>query len=304
MTRISNYDECSYDYKDYWTSRKYEDKAEKIVLEKYFKNLNGKFCLDIGGSFGRNLPVYYEKYETPIILDYSLKTLQKNKSAILDKYPKTKLIAANAYHIPFKDASIDTSVLVRVLHHIQEQNDFFQEVKRITKKYFILEYANKIHLKAILKWLLTLKFKNFSTKPYQQPSQGNYEGVKKDEDTVFLNYHPKYIKEILSKYDFKILRKTNCSFLRMNFFKKLLPLSFLIMKEKAFQICFSWTNIAPSIILKTLQTKSKKQNFDIFEDILCCAKCKGDLEFKGKIAYCKSCKISFEKKDGIWDFRI
>lgn len=307
MTKISNYDEFNYDYRKYWKGRVYEDKAEKVVLKRYLRGYKGKFFLDIGGSFGRNLPAYSFINETPIILDYSLETLRKNKKSILAKHPETRLIAANAYHMPLKRNSLDGSLMVRTLHHIEEQDRLFKEINRVMKNkgLFILEYANKLHLKARIKWLLKFEFENFSTKPYQQPTKGYFEGVKDGEQAIFLNYHPRNITKLLQKNNFKILESTNCSFFRINFLKKALPFPLLITLEKISQKLLSWTNIAPSIVLKSEKIGEKtSETFGTFEDILCCPGCKGELVFFAKEAKCKKCKKTFKKKDDIWDFRM
>ena len=308
MVKISDYDKFDYNYKTYWENRKYEDKAEKIALEKYLQDMNGSIFVDIGGSFGRNLEIYYKKYSIPIILDYSIKTLQKNSKTLLKKYPEVKLIAANAYKMPFKNETVDASLIVRVLHHLEDQNGILKEIDRITQKdgFFILEYANKMHIKAILKWIFTLKFKNFSHAPYQQPNQENFEGTKKGQTTIFLNYHPKYIKKLLQQNNFLIAKKTNCSFLRMRFFKKNFALKTLVDFESFLQKCASWTNFAPSIILKTRKNldSSTRTNIESFEDVLCCPDCKDNLYIKKCTATCKGCKKTFKNKSGVWDFRV
>ncbi len=307
MTEISDYDEYKYDYREYWKDRGYEHEAEKMIIKKYAQDIEGGFILDIGGSFGRMLEVLYSQKGTPIIADYSMETLQMNKEFILPQYPRTKLIAANAYYLPFKKNTIDNSTLIRVLHHIVKQSRLTEEVQRVMKKdgIFIIEYANKLHLKARIKWLVTLNFKNFSEEPYQQPTQGNFEGVREGETSVFLNYHPKNITKLLHKSGFKVLKKTNCSFFRINFLKKTIPLSILLFFEKIFQKLLSWTNITPSIILKTKQIAGEKdKTFKKFEDILCCPKCKSDFRISKESAECKKCKKTFKKENDIWDFRI
>jgi ubiquinone/menaquinone biosynthesis C-methylase UbiE len=308
MNKISNYDEFDYDYKSYWESRDYEDRAEKLVLERYLAGIKTPFFLDIGGSFGRNLEAYCPLCETPIILDYSIKTLQKNKASIKKKCPKTELLAANAYYLPFKEEAIGASMMIRVLHHIENQKGLFEEIDRVTKKggFFILEYANKIHLKARLKWLIKGKFHNFSTSPYQQPSQGNFEGATEGEDAIFLNYHPRFIKKLLEKNGFKVLKSTNCSFFRIGILKRFVPIAILMFFEKLSQTFFSWKNIAPSIIVKAKKETEgiEKKEYKNFEEILCCPKCKGDLKIEKNKALCKQCNKIYKQEDGIWDFRV
>jgi len=308
MAHISDYDKFEYNYEKYWENRKYEDKAEKIVLENYYKHIKGRFFIDIGGSFGRHLDIYYDKFTYPIILDYSLKTLQRNKKDILNKYPNTILIAADAYNLPFKKNTIDTTMMIRVLHHLEDQTKALKEIERISKRnsHFILEYANKMHIKAILKWIITFQFHNFSTKPYQQPNQNNFEGTKNEETTVFLNYHPKHIREQLNDLNFQIKQKTNCSFLRMNLCKKLFSIPIMLKIEKVLQKTLSWANLAPSIIIKSVQNNDKgyiKKKNEKFEDILCCPICKSNLDLEKNSAKCQECNKSFKKAKGIWDLR-
>ncbi len=302
MNKISNYDKYNYNYKEYWNERTYEDKAEKIILEKYLKNEKGNYFIDIGGSFGRNLKTYYNKYKNPIILDYSLKTLQKNEKTIKKRYPNVQLIAANAYQMPFKSNSMDGSMMIRVLHHIEDPEKLIKEINRVLKNnsVFILEFANKMHIKAVLKWFFSLKLKNFSKTPYQQPNQNNFEGSG-NQTTIFLNFHLKYILEILKKCKFKNIKKTNCSFFRTNIFKKYLPLKTLIILEKTFQKLFSWTNLSPSIITKNIVLSKEKETE---KNIFCCPICKKEIILESNSVKCSKCKKIFQKKEGVWDFRV
>ena len=130
MTKVTDYDFFGYDYANYWSNRRYENEAEKILLTKIFSSKNGNWFLDIGGSYGRLSSTYYKKYTNPIILDYSLQTLVKNKDILKTKYPNIQLIAANAYKLPFKDNTFDGALMVRVLHHIEKPSTYFEETSK------------------------------------------------------------------------------------------------------------------------------------------------------------------------------
>ena len=82
MLDIADYVIFDYDYSKYWENRRYENLAEKNVLNKIFLKKAGYWFLDIGGSYGRLTSTYYESYNKPIILDLSLKTFIKNKEYI------------------------------------------------------------------------------------------------------------------------------------------------------------------------------------------------------------------------------
>ena len=311
MTNISDYDRLNYDYSQYWKERLYENLAEKNLLNKIFERKRGNWFLDIGGSYGRITSTYYNSYKYPVILDYSLNTLVKNKEVIKSRYPKITLIAANAYKMPFKESSFDAGLMVRVLHHIEEPEKYFKEARRVFTKEatYVQEFANKVHIKAKTRALFRKDFDFFSEEPYEQPIGKNLEGSKKEEGGIFLNYHPLHIKRLLEKNKFYIEKKFGCSFLRSQAIKKLLGTDLMIFIEKILQKTLSWSNIPPSIFFETTLEKKplekEREQSSKLRDILACPSCKGNLTFDGDDdAKCKKCNLEFSKKDDIWDFRI
>lgn len=301
---IVNYDGYDYDYSTYWKDRKYEDMAEHNVLNKLLRNDRGEWFIDIGGSYGRLADCYAGKYQNCVIIDYSLKTLQKNYEVITNKFPNLILIAANAYKLPFKNSSFDGGLMVRVLHHIDRQADYFKEVSRILKGQgiYIQEFANKRHIKARLKALLNHDKEINNLEPYQQPTI-NLEGAKGD-GVSFLNYHSKYIEKLLKDEGFNIQNKQGCSYLRIPLLKKILGTNIMIFLEKILQEVFSKTDLSPSIFLKAKLSKKEKAPVYIrLEDLLSCPHCKHDLVLDGNRAVCKGCNKEYFKKDNIWDFR-
>ncbi len=307
MKKIADYDTINYDYSTYWEKREYEHKSEVILLEKLLSKEKGNWFLDIGGSYGRLLPTYYDKFSHPVIVDYSLKTLQKNYSDIKKKYPNVQLIAANAYYLPFKGNSFDGCMMVRVLHHINEPKKVLNEIYRLLSKnaIYIQEYANKLHIKAVIRAIVKLDFSIFSKEAYQQPNKENYEGTRKNIQIPFLNYHPKEIRNIISKSGFSILKKYGCSFFRIDFLKNNIKVDTLLFWENILQNSISFLTLSPSIFLKSTKKESPSlSKQDSLEDILVCPKCKKELDIEGSAAKCKKCALSFKKKKNIWDFRI
>ncbi len=309
MPDISEYDKLDYDYSTYWTQRVYENLSEKNVLNKIFSEKRGTWFLDIGGSYGRLASTYTLQYKNPIIIDYSLKTLIKNKDVVRSKYPNIELIAANAYKMPFKESVFDGALMVRVLHHIENPKKYFKEVKRILKNdaTYVQEFANKVHLKAKVRELLKFNKDFFNKDPYQQPIGANLEGSGKKQGGIFLNYHPAHIRMLFNNLGFKLKRRFGCSFLRSPFVKKIIGHDIMLFLEKIMQNTLSWTNISPSIIFEaTLKKKEpKKIEFNNIRDILVCPSCKGDLSFEGQdLALCKNCSSKFFKRESIWDFRV
>lgn len=307
MIEVSNYDYFDYDYAQYWKNRRYEDSAERLILNKIFEKKKGNWFIDIGGSYGRLTPTYYNSYSHPVILDYSLKTLQKNYSIIKKQFPNIELIAANAYHMPFKEDTFDGGLMVRVLHHILEPGVYYKELRRIMHNgsTYVQEFANKRNFKASLRALSHLNFKYFSKAPYQQPTAKNFEGTKKGEEAIFLSYDPKLVAELLESQRFKIINKYGCSYLRSASLKKFLSDENMVKAEKVLQKLLKATDIPPSIIYETkLSGDYTEKNPRSLKDVLVCPKCNGKLEFKENQALCHACKLEFKKLSNVWDFRI
>lgn len=306
MKKIADYDTLDYDYRTYWKNREYENQAEHLVLNKIYKHYTGNWFVDIGGSYGRLADIYSSSYKHPVIIDYSLKTLQKNREYLLSHHPNLTLIAANAYNLPFKANSFDGGVMVRVLHHINEPLKYFKEVHRVMGKdaIYVQEFANKVHIKAVLRAIFKWDLSLFNKDPYQQPDRDNNEGARKGSEVPFLNFHPKWIKESLNNSRLQVRTKYGCSYLRSALLKRTLGTKTMLILERIFQTLLSWSNTSPSIFFETKISKENTLEINRLEDILVCPHCHGNLEITNEKATCKACEKSFSKKENIWDFRV
>ncbi|HCC67775.1 TPA: hypothetical protein DEP90_01000 [Patescibacteria group bacterium] len=304
--RVTDYDTYNYDYSQYWKNREYENNAEHIVLKSFLKNQQGNWFIDIGGSYGRLTDTYANKFKNCVIIDYSLKTLKRNYPTVKSLSPNITLIAANAYKIPFRDNTFDGGLMVRVLHHIKRQKEYFSELSRVLKddSIYIQEFANKIHLKARIRAILKMDRTLFNREPYQQPTI-NLEGAKHS-GVSFLNYHPQYIINIIEKCGFDIEERQGCSYLRIPILKKILGTKIITGMEKILQKLFSNSNLPPSIFLKTELEKERKDSkeYNSLEEILLCPNCKGEMSFGENIAICNNCHKEYIKDGNIWDFRV
>jgi len=304
--KISDYDEFDYDYRTYWKERIYEHRAEVLLLNKLFKKQKGTWFLDIGGSYGRLTPVYYTYFSHPVILDYSFKTLQKNKKILQQKFPKIELVAGNIYKIPFKSGVFEGALMNRVLHHIENPNKAIENVSQCLKpnSIYIQEIPNKIHIKAVIRELFKLNFKFLDQKPYLQPSKGNFEGSRSAE-SLFYNYHPKHIKKLMNRNQLIQLKTIGASYLRIGVLKKIIPINILLFLENIFQFLFTGLYIAPSIYLVAKKTTdSKAAQYSTLKDTLCCPLCRHNLTFKENTACCIKCNHKYLKINDIWDFRV
>lgn len=330
--RKSNYE--SYDYREFWEDNKriYEDKSERLALKKLMAGLkiDSRIFLDIGCGYGR-LFNEYMNFKNIIMVDYSLKGLKTARDNIRkflandkQKLSSVYFIAADATSLPFKSDCIDFLLTVRVIHHLNSPEKYFNEVCRILKNegLYFLEFANKRNLKNILRYFIG----KMDTSPFNLiPSQIG--------ETI-LNFHPKYITSFLHERNFIIKRLISVSNFRSELLKKCISTKLLLLFENMYQNFFSSISIGPSIFLKSvLYKKEAGKNFYKFIgskinssnvlsndnarksllkkylkinicDILICPCCKKEnLLFEKSKIFCTSCKKIFSIEDGIYNFK-
>ncbi len=147
--------------------REYEDLAERAALRRLLPPKGG-VLIDAGAGFGR-LGGLYEGYSRVILMDYSLSLLQEARQ-LWGHDPRFLFVAASIYRMPFVDDLADAVVMVRVMHHLQAPALALAEIRRVLQpgRTFVLEYANKRHLKAIIRFLLRQQSWNpFAHEPYE-----------------------------------------------------------------------------------------------------------------------------------------
>lgn len=307
-TSIAEYDLHGYDYEEYWKqNRNYEHEADRLAINKFLKNETGDWFIDIGGSYGRLVPEYRNKYLNCVLMDYSIEALKKAKKRLKGgRVSNVNLVAANVYNLPFKSNTFNAGQTIRVMHHMESPENALTEISRILKSggIFILEFANKIHFLAKIRALVKLNPKFiFDKTPYQQPSKETKQGIKKGEG-LFYNFHPKHIKQILDENNLSILRKLSVSNLRSGVFKKLFGLKLLVKIESILQKPLSLFNFGPSIYYKILKEKGAQSTSGRnIREVICCPKCKGEIKIQTNQVTCESCNIKFPITFGIYDLR-
>ncbi len=314
--RVQDYDSnLEYDYRKYWKDREYENQSERNILSKLLKdnNLfkskpnNSRSFIDIGGGYGRLTDLYQNKYSYSILFDYSFSNLKKaeGKNNLDSNVFK---VCGDIYNMPFKDGSISSGMLVRVLHHIENPDLAISEISRVISNSFILEFANKDHM---LSRMRHFKDKDFRKQDiYSIPHKNDSQGFLNDQ--IFLNFSPSYIIKTLVKNHLIVKKVFSASNFRQKYFKKLFNTNILISLDNKFGIIFSKTYFGPSIFLYLLKDDNLKNNFldkakdikDIFKDSLCCPICHGDLKnLYSKKLVCQKCGKSYDIKDGIYIFK-
>ena len=164
---------CDYEGSDYQTSfwdkggRAYEDRTEAIALQRLLPK-KGRLLLELGAGAGRNTPRYHG-FDRVILLDYSRTQLEQAQQR-LGQSAKYFYVAADVYRLPFVDALFDGVTMIRLLHHVADVPRALLQVKNVMRPggTFILEFANKLNLKAIFRyWLGRQKWSPFTLEPVE-----------------------------------------------------------------------------------------------------------------------------------------
>lgn len=305
--RKSDYE--NYDYSEFWEDDKrlYEDRAERLALRKLLAGVNkkNKLFFDIGCGYGR-LFNEYKDFETIVLIDYSLNNLRNAREKIErflkgdpEKLPSVHFIAADATSLPVKSGCADAILTVRVVHHLDNPEKYFDEVARIFRRggLYFLEFANKRNLKNILRFFAG----RMDTSPFNLMSSHVGETI--------LNFHPQYILGLLKKRNFTIKKSISVSNFRLGLLKRFPGTRTLIFLEKIYQKFFSFALLGPSIFLKSVLNESGSEGIGRsgkinLEDFLICIYCsKADLLFDEDRVRCRNCGRAFVKENGIYNFK-
>ncbi len=252
--RKSDYE--NYDYREFWEDDKryYEDQSERIALRSMLKGVDpsNNLFIDIGCGYGR-LFNEYSKFQRVVLIDYSMKNLRNARDRISrflsddpGKLSDILFISADAAALPIRNDSVDTILTVRVMHHLERPEKYFDEVKRVLKSgsLYLLEFANKRNLKNILRFFTG----KMDTSPFNLvPSQVG-ETIK--------NYHPKDIYKKLTARDIRIKKIISVSNFRLGILKKIFGSRLLIFFETIYQKIFSFITWGPSIFIKGYSVKA------------------------------------------------
>lgn len=287
---------CDYEGSDYRTrfwenqGREYEDLTERIAINRMMPP-TGDTLIEIGAGFGR-LADEYRGYKRVVLMDYSSTLLAEAREHLGDD-PKFIYVAADWYKMPFVDNLFDTVTQVRTIHHAADVPALFKQLNRIIRPNgnYILEFANKLNLKAILRyWLGRQDWNPFTHEPIE---------------FVELNFdfHPTYIKEELTKANFKHGRILTTSHFRIGFLKRTIPTRFLVWLDSVASLTGPLWQLTPSVFVHSVPQKSggnaTPANIDAF---FACPETGEPLaEIDGKLTNSKG--QTWEKKNGIYDFK-
>ena len=289
---------CDYEGSDYQTSfwdqggREYEDRTEAIALKRLLPK-NGRLMLELGAGAGRNSP-RYAGYQQVVLLDYSTTQLQRAQER-LGKSERYIFVAADVYRLPFVDGLFDGSTMIRTLHHMADAPKALSQVRRVLGPgaTFILEFASKLNIKAILRYGLGKQdWSPFTREPVE---------------FVALNFdfHPEAIRIWLRESGFRVEKTLTVSHFRLGQLKQLVPTGILVALDSLVQWTGSLWQLTPSVFMKASLGGERSGN--IPDDVLLWFKCPvcdaSPLIAEPGRLHCNSCSADWAIRDGIYDFK-
>jgi len=289
--RICDYGDSTY-RQDFWEGqgRDYEDAVERRVLQQLLP-AHGTRLLEVGAGFGR-ITNEYAMFRQVVLLDYSLEQLQYARGKFGDD--GFLYVAADAYRMPFQAGAFDAATMIRVIHHFENVPAVLKQIRAVLADdgLFILEYANKRNLKAMLRHLFSLNAWNPYTLDPIEFVELNF------------NFHPAYMRNVAAQLDFDVRRAVPVSWFRLGLLKRALPARFLAGLDSILQRS-RWT-IAPSIFLGLqLRGSSGEPGVSSSTDpleILRCPQSGTALRRDGEVLVSDS-GIRWGIRDGVYDFR-
>jgi len=290
---------CDYEGSDYqarfWDQggRAYEDAAEAIALRRLLPAA-GTRLLELGAGAGRNTP-RYRGFEQVVLLDYSRTQLQQAQQR-LGRSERYRYVAADIYRLPFAPGAFDAATMIRTLHHMADAPRALGQVRQVLRpgSVFILEFANKQHLKAIFRYLLRRQaWSPFSPEPVEFAA-------------LNFDFHPGAVRGWLRGCGFAIERQITVSHFRMGLFKRILPTGLLVRMDSLAQLTGNWWQLTPSVFVRARATGPTGQAaLPDPESLFRCPACgHAPLSAQSGGLSCSRCGRLWPEEEGILDFRF
>ena len=289
---------CDYEGSDYQASfwdqggREYEDRTEAIALKRLLPK-SGRLMLELGAGAGRNTP-RYAGYERVVLLDYSTTQLQQAQTR-LGESDRYIFVAADVYRLPFVNGLFDGATMIRTLHHMADAPKALAQVRDALGpgSAFILEFASKLNLKSILRYLLGRQtWSPFTREPVE---------------FVALNFdfHPKAVRAWLEELGFRVEKTLTVSHFRLGLLKRIVPTGILVTLDSFAQWSGSLWQLTPSVFVRA--SLGGERSEAIPGEVVAWFKCPqcehSPLENHSHYLHCPYCGRQWAFHDGIYDFR-
>jgi SAM-dependent methyltransferase len=290
---VCDYEGSAYRTEFWGQGREYEDAVERIAL-CHLLPPTGHRLVEIGGGYGR-LAALYSGYDEVVIFDYALSQLRQAQELWGQSgpggRPRYVYVAGDFYKLPFATGLFDTVTMIRTLHHAADPPAVLQGVAQIIAPggAFVLEFANKCNLKAILRYLVGRQdWSPFDREPV--------EFVKLNFD-----FHPAWMREQLSDVGLQVHKLRTVSHFRVGFLKRVVPTGLLVALDRLLQPTGALWQVSPSVLVRCTASAGAAAPAGAFFRCTACGSTM--LVDEGETLSCTDCGARFAVRDGIYDFK-
>jgi ubiquinone/menaquinone biosynthesis C-methylase UbiE len=280
------------DYEQFWngSQKRKLDELENAIVGNLLP-LSGRRIIDVGCGYGRLAECYMERFQQVILVDGSISLLHQ-------AFEKTRgqaiYIASDVTHLPFRTASFDAVLMIRVFHHIEDSRACLSELHRLlcNDGRFVFSYCNKQNARRVMRWLLGAHKENpFTTEP---------SGV----GSTFISHHPKAVHDMLRESGFTSMQYYGVGVLdrlagRIGFAGRWMAVAEYLAPF------FAKNKIAPWILCQAV-SRGNTSLVDVrgIVDLLQCPSCGGSVSDEKHEYMCLVCKRRYPVEDGIIDLRV
>ncbi len=288
MPAICDYEGSRY-RTEFWTpERRFEDLADRHALRALLPP-QGETLIEVGAGFGRLAPLY-TGYRQVVLFDYAVSLLTEARHD-LGHDPRFLFVAGDLYRLPFASHTFDTVVMVRVMHHLEDVPTALEHLARVLRGNgtLVLEFANKRHLKAILRYLARRQaWSPFSPEPHP---------------FVPLNYdfHPAWMEARLHDVGLRVEAARAVSHFRIPWLKRHVPPRLLARLDALLQRPGAWLKLSPSVFLRARPVRPAETSQPL---AFRCPACGHEpLPIRRGDIHCPACGKIWPYRDGIYHFK-
>ena len=280
------------EYSEFWngSQKRRLDELEHVIVRSLLP-VSGRRIIDVGCGYGRLADCYMGNFQQAIMFDGSMSLLRQ---ASEKTGGQATYIAGDVTHLPFRTASFDAVLMIRVFHHIQDSWACLSELHRLLcdDGRFVFSYCNKQNARRVIQWLIRANKENpFTTEPT---------GV----GSMFISQHPKAIHRMLRQSGFATIQYYGAGVLdsladRIGFVGRWIKL------DERLASFFGRSKIAPWILCSAIA----RGNTSVIDargivDLLQCPCCRGSLSSVERGYLCLACERRYPVEDGIIDLRV
>ncbi len=280
------------EYKEFWngSQKRKLDELEHAIVRKLLPN-SGRRIIDVGCGYGRLADCYMDRFQQVIMVDGSISLLRQ---AVEKTRGQAVYIASDVTHLPFRTASFDAVLMIRVFHHVEDSWACLSELHRLlcNDGRFVFSYLNKRNALRVIRWLIGINRENpFTTEPA---------GV----GSTFISHHPKAVHRMLCESGFTSMQYYGVGVLDRLAGRIELGGSWIGTAERLAPF-FARSQIAPWLLCEAV-ARGSTSLIDVrgIGDLLQCPSCRGSLSDEKRGYLCAMCNKHYPVEDGIIDLRV